>query len=141
VNVSFHGSVVRLDVTAIQPNNEEQSMQYLLMIYQNEVEYAKNDAATSKKMVEEYGAFTQSIIQSGNFKAGDRLQPTTTATTVRVRDGKTLTTDGPFAETREQLAGYYMIDAKDLDAALSIAARIPGARLGSIEVRPIWVYN
>ena len=116
-------------------------MQYLLMIYQNEAEYGKIDAATSKKMLEEYGAFTQSIIQSGNFKAGDRLQPTATATTVRVRDGKTLTTDGPFAETREQLGGYYLVEAKDLDAALGIAARIPGARFGSIEVRPIWVYN
>jgi hypothetical protein len=116
-------------------------MQYLLMIYQNEVEYAKNDAATSKKMMVEYAAFTQSIIQSGNFKAGDRLQPTTTATTLRVRDGKTLTTDGPFAETREQLGGYYLVEANDLDAALAIAARIPSARLGSIEVRPIWVYN
>ncbi|WP_441241041.1 YciI family protein [Tardiphaga sp. 768_D3_N2_1] len=116
-------------------------MQYLLMIYQNEAEYAKMDAATGKKMLEEYGAFTQSIVQSGNFKAGDRLQPTTTATTVQVRNGKMLTTDGPFAETREQLAGYYLIDAKDLDAALAIAARIPGARVGSIEVRPIWVYN
>src|SRR5277367_147180 len=116
-------------------------MQYLLMIYQNEADYAKIDAATSKKMLEEYGAFTQSIIQNGNFKAGDRLQPTTTATTVRIRDGKTLTTDGPFAETREQLGGYYLVEAKDLDAALAIAARIPGARFGSIEVRPIWVYN
>ena len=116
-------------------------MQYLLMIYQNEAEYAKNDAATSQKMLEEYTAFTQSIIQSGNFKAGDRLRPVSTATTVRVRDGKTLTTDGPFAETREQLAGYYLVEAKDLDAALGIAARIPGARFGSIEVRPIWVYN
>src|SRR5918911_3065839 len=116
-------------------------MQYLLLIYQNEVEYAKNDAATNEKMLSEYQAFTQSIIQSGNFKAGDRLQPTTTATTVRVRDGKTLTTDGPFAETREQLGGYYMIEAKDLDAAIAIAARIPSARIGSIEVRPIWVYE
>lgn len=116
-------------------------MQYLLMIYQNEVEYAKIDAETSQKMLQEYGAFTQSIIQSGNFKAGDRLRPTSTATTVRVRDGKTLTTDGPFAETREQLGGYYLIDAKDLDAALAIAARIPSARIGSIEVRPIWVYD
>ncbi len=116
-------------------------MQYLLMIYQNEAEYGKVDPATAKKMMDEYGAFTQSIIQSGNFKAGDRLQPATTATTVRVREGKTLTTDGPFAETREQLGGYYLIDAKDLDAALAIAARIPGARFGSIEVRPIWVYN
>jgi len=116
-------------------------MQYLLMIYQNEAEYAKNDAATNQKMLEEYTAFTQSIIQSGNFKAGDRLRPVSTATTVRVRDGKTLTTDGPFAETREQLAGYYLVEAKDLDAALGIAARIPGARFGSIEVRPIWGYN
>jgi hypothetical protein len=116
-------------------------MQYLLMIYRNEAEYAKTDAVSGKEMLEEYGAFTQSIIQSGNFKGGDRLQPSTMATTVRVRDGKTLTTDGPFAETREQLGGYYLIEAKDLDAALAIAARIPGARLGSVEVRPIWVYN
>ncbi|MBR0992696.1 YciI family protein [Bradyrhizobium japonicum] len=116
-------------------------MQYLLMIYQNEVEYAKNDAATSQKMLAEYQTFTQGIVQSGNFKAGDRLQPTTTATTVRVRDGKTLTTDGPFAETREQLGGYYLIEAKDLNAAIEIAARIPSARIGSIEVRPIWVYD
>jgi hypothetical protein len=128
-------------VSAIQPIMRSFEMQYLLLIYQNEVEYAKIDPATSQKMMEEYGAFTQSIIRSGNFKAGDRLRPTTTATTVRVRDGKTLTTDGPFAETREQLGGYYLIDAPDLDAALAIAARIPSARLGSIEVRPIWVYD
>ena len=116
-------------------------MQYLLMIYSNEVEYAKIDPETSKKVTAEYEAFTKSIIQSGNFKAGDRLRPVSTATTVRVRDGKTLTTDGPFAETREQLGGYYLIEAKDLDSALGIAARIPSARYGSIEVRPIWVYN
>ena len=116
-------------------------MQYLLMIYQNEAEYAKNDAATTQKMLGEYQVFTQSIIQNGNFKAGDRLQPTTTATTVRVRDGKTLTTDGPFAETREQLGGYYLVEAKDLDTAIGIAARIPGAREGSIEVRPIMIYK
>ena len=99
------------------------------------------DPATRKDLMGEYGAFTQSIIQSGHFKAGDGLQPTTTATTVRVRDGKTLTTDGPFAETREQLAGYYLVEAKDLDTALGIAARIPGARMGSIEVRPVMVYD
>jgi hypothetical protein len=116
-------------------------MQYLLMIYRSEAEYGKTDDATRQKMTAEYGAFTQSIIQSGNFKAGDGLQPTTTATTVRVRDGKTLTTDGPFAETREQLTGYYLVEAKDLDAAVAIAARIPGATTGSIEVRPIMVYN
>jgi len=116
-------------------------MQYLLMIYQNEAEYAKLDPGTSEKFLAEYQAFTQSIIQSGNFKGADRLQPTSTATTVRVRDGKTLSTDGPFAETREQLGGYYLIEAKDLDAAISIAARIPSARHGCVEVRPIWVYK
>src|SRR6266436_2289921 len=126
---------------ASQPIKGSKEMQYLLMIYRNEAEHEKMDAAAGQKMMEEYGAFTQSIIQSGNFKAGDRLQPATTATTVRVRDGKILTTDGPFAETREQLGGYYLVEAKDLDAALGIAARIPGARYGSIEVRPIWVYN
>jgi hypothetical protein len=116
-------------------------MQYLLMIYWNEAEAGKMDAAARQEMSAEYGKFTQSIIQSGNFKAGDGLQPVTTATTVRVRDGKTLTTDGPFAETREQLGGYYLVQAKDLDAAIAIAARIPGAKFGSIEVRPIKIYN
>ena len=116
-------------------------MQYLLMIYQNEAEYAKVDPAALQKVYEEYGAFTQGIIKSGAFKAGDRLQPTTTATTVRVRDGKTLTTDGPFAETREQLGGYYLVEAKDLDTALAIAARIPGATTGSVEVRPVMIYD
>ena len=116
-------------------------MQYLLMIYRNEAELGAMSPADRQKMSAEYGVFTQSIIQSGHFKAGDGLQPTTTATTVRVRDGKTMTTDGPFAETREQLAGYYLVEAKDIDTALSIAARIPGARKGSIEVRPVMVYD
>jgi hypothetical protein len=107
-------------------------MKYLLLIYDAE------RADTPEGMLEEYGAFTQSIIQSGHFKGADRLRPVATATTVRVRDGKTLATDGPFAETREQLGGYYMIDAEDLDEATSIAARIPSARYVSIEVRPIW---
>src|ERR1700731_715361 len=138
--MSFCGSPVRLDA-GDQADQGVNEMQYLLMIYRNEAEFNNMDPATGKQMMEEYGAFTQSIIQSGNFKAGDRLQPVTTATTVRVRNGKTLTTDGPFAETHEQLGGYYLIEAKDLDAALGIAARIPGARHGSIEVRPIWVYN
>src|ERR1700759_2247244 len=116
-------------------------MQYLLLIYRNEAEQAKMDAAGGQKMMQEYGAFTQSIVQSGHFKAGDGLQPTSTATPVRVRDGKTLTTDGPFAETREQLGGYYLVEARDLDAALEIAARIPGAKFGSIEVQPVMVYD
>jgi len=116
-------------------------MKYLLLIYRSDAEYVKMNAAQRKELSGEYGVFTQSIIQSGHFKAGDGLQPTSTATTVRVRDGKTLTTDGPFAETREQLGGYYLVEAKDIDAALEIAARIPGARVGSIEVRPIMVYG
>ena len=112
-------------------------MQYLLMIYRNEAELGKLGAAERQQMMADYGAFTQSIVQSGHFKAGDGLQPSTTATTVRVRDGKTLTTDGPFAETREQLGGYFLIDAKDLDEAIGIAGRIPGARWGTIEIRPV----
>jgi hypothetical protein len=115
-------------------------MQYLLMIYRNEAELGTMTPADRKNMTAEYGVFTQSIIQSGHFKAGDGLQPTSTATTVRVREGKTLTTDGPFAETREQLGGYYLVEAKNLDAAIEIAARIPGAKTGSIEVRPVMVY-
>ena len=116
-------------------------MQYLLLIYRSEAELTKMTAADRKQMTAEYGTFTQSIVQSGHFKAGDGLQPSTTATTVRVRDGKMLTTDGPFAETREQLGGYYLVEARDLNAAIEIAARIPSARIGSIEVRPIWVYE
>ena len=116
-------------------------MKYLLMVYRSDAEFGKMGAEERKKVTADYGAFTQSIIQSGHFKAGDGLQPVSTATTVRVRDGKILTTDGPFAETREQLGGYYLIEAKDLDTALSIAARIPGAKDGSIEVRPVMVYD
>jgi hypothetical protein len=138
--MSFRGFAVRLDV-GDQADQKEPTMQYLLMIYRNEAELGKMDATARQAMMADYGTFTQSIIQSGHFKAGDGLQPTTTATTVRVRDGKTLTTDGPFAETREQLGGYYLVEAKDLDTALGIAARIPGAMTGSIEVRPIMIYN
>jgi hypothetical protein len=116
-------------------------MQYLLLIYRNEADLGKMGPSDRKQMMTDYGAYTQSIIQSGHFKAGDGLQPATTATTVRVREGKTLTTDGPFAETREQLGGYYLVDAKDLDTALGLAARIPGAKTGSIEVRPVMVYD
>ena len=115
-------------------------MQYLLLIYGDEKTWgAMNDAARNE-MFAEYMKFTQDIKASGHFRAGDALQPIHTATTVRVRDGKTATTDGPFAETREQLGGYYLVEAKDLDEATKIAARIPGAAIGSIEVRPIMVF-
>src|SRR6476659_9841048 len=116
-------------------------MQYLLLIYDDESKMKSVTQADQNAMFKEYGEFTASIVKSGNMKAGDALQPSSTATTVRVREGKTLTTDGPFAETREQLGGYYLVEAKDLDEALKIAARIPGARTGSIEVRPVMVYD
>ena len=116
-------------------------MQYLLLIYRSDAEYGRMTADDRKKLTGEYGAFTQSIIQSGHFKAGDGLQSTTTATTVRVRDGKILTTDGPFAETREQLAGFYLLECKDLDEAIEWAAKIPGAQSGTIEVRPVIDYE
>jgi hypothetical protein len=110
-------------------------MQYMLLIYSAESDDANQDQAA---IMADYGAFTQGIIQSGNFKAADRLKPVGTATTVRVRDGKTLTTDGPFAETREALGGYYLVEAKDLDEATAIAAKVPTAKHGAIEVRPVW---
>ena len=107
-------------------------MQYLLLIYTAEA--SDNHSADVHA---EYGAFTQGIVASGAMQGGNALMPTTTATSVKVRDGKTLTTDGPFAETREQLGGYYLVEAKDLDDAVAIAARIPGAKWGTIEVRPV----
>jgi len=113
-------------------------MQYLLLIYSQEAQVQAMSKAEGEKMMGEYGAFTQSIVSSGNYKGGNRLHPTSKATTVRIRDGKKLITDGPFAETKEQLGGYYLIEAKDLDEANGIAARIPGARVGSIEVRPVF---
>lgn len=112
-------------------------MQYMLLIYSNEKLWDEQTPEQMGEVMAEYNTFTEGIVRSGNYKAGEALQPTTTATTVRVRDGKTQITDGPFAETREQLGGFYWIEAKDLDQALQIAARIPSARVGSIEVRPI----
>ena len=116
-------------------------MKYILLIYDNEKVWADMPQEQQGQLFGEYMSFTEGIKKSGNYLSGNPLQPVSTATTVRVRDGKTLITDGPFAETREQFGGYYLIEAKDLDAALAIAARSPGARTGSIEVRPIWVYN
>jgi hypothetical protein len=115
-------------------------MQYLCLIYDAEKLWTDMPEAERGKMFAEYGTFTKDIKASGNFKAGEALQPISTATTVRVRNGKTTITDGPFAETREQLGGFYLIEAKDLDEATAIAARIPSAKIGSIEVRPIMVY-
>ena len=113
-------------------------MKYMLLIYEAEANFAKQSKEQMAALMGDYRGFSQSIAQSGHYKAGDQLHPVSAATTVRVRNGKRQTTDGPFAETREQLGGYYLIDAKDLDEAIGIAARIPGAQTGSIEVRPVF---
>ncbi|HEY7372438.1 MAG TPA: YciI family protein [Polyangia bacterium] len=115
-------------------------MQYMLLIYGNEKEMQAARPGDVDTMMSSYREFTDSIVKSGHMKAGDALQPTSAATCVRIRNGKTLTTDGPFAETKEQLGGYYLIEAKDLDEATKIAARIPGALTGTIEVRPVRVF-
>jgi hypothetical protein len=112
-------------------------MQYVLLIYQNENVWEKMPEAERGKMFNDYMTFTRDIVKSGHMRGGEALQPTKTATTVRVKDGKVLTTDGPFAETREQLGGFYLVEAKDLDEAVKIAAKIPDAVGGSIEVRPV----
>jgi hypothetical protein len=115
-------------------------MQYMLLIYDNEAEMKAVRTGDPDVMMTAYREFTESIQRSGNMKAGDALQPTSAATCVRIRNGKTLTTDGPFAETKEQLGGYYLIEAKDLDEATKIAARVPSAKTGTIEVRPVRVF-
>jgi hypothetical protein len=112
-------------------------MQYILLIYSSEAEYKRRNDAENGAISREYMKFTQSIRESGHFKLGDRLESASTATTLREKDGKLLKTDGPFAETREQLGGYYIIEAKNLDEAVGIAARMPGVRVGAVEVRPI----
>ena len=114
-------------------------MQYLLLIYGEESRRASLGTAEQESMHREYMAFGQQF--AGAIKGGEALQPTRTATTVRVRNGKRLTSDGPFAETKEQLAGFYLIDAHDLDEAAAVAEKIPGARGGSIEVRPIMTFS
>ena len=112
-------------------------MKYILLIYDEEKNRAKLSENELNQMRAEYTQLTQQITASGHYVTGAPLQPTRTATSVRVRDGKRLVTDGPFAETKEQLGGYYLIEAKDLDDAIAVASRIPSVRWGSIEVRPI----
>src|SRR5215467_13385702 len=112
-------------------------MEYLLLIYHTEKDYASMPEAQKEPMHAEYRKLMQELSTKGNYRGGHQLTPTSSATTVRVRDGKRVLTDGPFAETKEQLGGYFLVDAKDLDEAISIAAKIPGARHGSIEVRSV----
>jgi hypothetical protein len=117
---------------------EEEAMRYVLMICTEEsVEAAMSPEEGSAEFAL-YGAFGEEMGARGVLQGGERLRPTTDATTVRVRDGEVVTSDGPFAETKEQIGGYYVVDCKDLDEAIEVAAKIPGARHGSIEVRPIW---
>ena len=116
-------------------------MQYMLLIYDNEKMWPALPEKERNALMAEYGAFTEEIRKAGKLVAADALQATATATTVRVRNGKSLTTDGPFAETKEQLGGYYLVEAKDLDEAMALAAKIPSARFGSIEVRPIMKFD
>jgi hypothetical protein len=112
-------------------------MQYMLLIYDEEKAWTRLSEAEQQKVMRDYRQFTEQVKASRNYIAGAQLQPATTARSVRVRDGKRLLTDGPFAETREQLGGYYLIEAKDLDEAIAIAARVPSAAMGTIEVRPV----
>lgn len=116
-------------------------MQFLCLIYENESLMATRTDEENGKIFQEYMAFGEEVKAGGNLVAGDALQPTDTATTVRVRDGETLLTDGPFAETKEQLGGYYLLECKSLDEAIEKAAKIPSATTGSIEVRPIMVFE
>jgi hypothetical protein len=113
-------------------------MHYLLMIYGNEAAMASASEADSGKMLAAYGAYTEAMIKAGVMVGANRLRPSATATTVRASEGKTQVLDGPYAETKEQLGGYYLINVPDLDAALSWAERCPGSAVGTIEVRPIW---
>ena len=112
-------------------------MEYLLLIYHDEAQGARASEADKQAMYAAYGAYTQSIRESGNMIGGNALLPSSAGTTVRVRSGETLVTDGPYAETKEQLAGYYHVTAENIDEAIELASRIPGARYGTIEVRPI----
>jgi hypothetical protein len=113
-------------------------MQYALLICGDENAVAALSPEEASAGLAEYNAFGEEMAKRGVLQGGNRLRPTSDATTVRVRDGEVLTSDGPFAETKEQIGGYFLVDCKDLDEAIEVAAKIPGARTGTIEVRPIW---
>lgn len=114
-------------------------MKYMLLIYHDEQSWNSYTEAERQEIYREYRELIQELESTGQYLAGDELQPTTTASSVRVRDGKQMVTDGPFAETREQIGGFFLIEANSLDEATSIAGRIPSARSGAIEVRPVVV--
>jgi hypothetical protein len=112
-------------------------MKYLLLIYADESQWARMSEAEQGKIFGEHMALVQSLSSAGKLLGGEPIEPSSTASTLRLRDGKTIVTDGPFAEAREQLGGFYLIEASGLDEALGVAARIPEARVGVIEVRPV----
>jgi hypothetical protein len=116
-------------------------MQYMLLIYGNESNMQSATPSDIEQMVAAYGAYTQALKAAGILLGSDRLRPSNTATTVRITNGKTAVLNGPYAETREQLGGYYAIEVPDLDAAISWAARCPGAAHGTMEVRPVWAMS
>lgn len=116
-------------------------MKYAMLIYGDQTGYEKQTEEEQTAVMGAYYAFTNEVKDKDLLRAGEALHPTTSATTVRVRDGKALTTDGPFAETKEQLGGFYVLDCKDLDEAIEYAAKIPGASHGSVEVRPIVIFE
>ncbi|HEU4624655.1 MAG TPA: YciI family protein [Steroidobacteraceae bacterium] len=113
-------------------------MKYLLMIYADEKAFQTRSPEEQQRGYQAYMAYTEALKKAGAYVAAERLQPTATATTVRVADGKTQVLNGPYTETKEQLGGFFMIEAPDLDAALAWAARCPGAQHGIMEVRPVW---
>ena len=113
-------------------------MKYLLMIYASEAQEHAMSPEDTGKLMQAYGAYSEALVKAGAMQGGERLRPSTDATSVKVRGGKTEVLNGPYAETREQLGGYYLIETKDLDAALAWAARCPGASHGTVEVRPVW---
>ena len=116
-------------------------MRYLLLIYHSEIDNANRTAEEQQTQIQDYWAFTQEIQAKGIHEGGEALQPIAAATTVRVQNGKTVTTDGPFAETKEQLGGYYLLNCENLDQAIEYAAKIPDAKGGSIEIRPIMEFG
>ncbi|HET9425812.1 MAG TPA: YciI family protein [Gemmatimonadaceae bacterium] len=116
-------------------------MKYLCLVYEDEKLMEKLSKDEGDRIFAEYMTFTENIKKSGHLLAGDALLPVASATTVRIRNGKLSTTDGPFAETKEQLGGYYLIEAKDLNDAIQVAAKIPAAKTGSVEIRPVMVFD
>src|SRR5262244_3481465 len=133
----FMRRTVESGIFNLQTTRGDKEMKYMLLIYDNEHAWAKLSETERRQVSGKYLQFTEDIKASRNYLAGAQLHPIATASSVRVRDGKELITDGPFAETHEQLGGYYLIEAKDLDEATKIAARIPSARFGTVEVRPV----